>query len=39
MLDEWKGEDGKLLAFAWPGGYPIAYTLPNGDTLCPKCAQ
>lgn len=28
-----------LPAFAWPGGYPVAYLTIGGDTLCPKCVN
>lgn len=33
------GEDGKLVVFAWPGGYPIVYVDGNSEILCPACAQ
>jgi hypothetical protein len=32
-------DNGKLDAYAWPGGYPIYYLDRRGDVLCPKCAQ
>lgn len=25
-------------AFAWPGGYPVAYYTQDNGCLCPKCA-
>ena len=28
---------GKANAYAWPGGYPLAYLCSDGGTLCPKC--
>lgn len=31
--------DGKLSAYAWPGGYPIIYVTRDSGTLCPKCAN
>jgi hypothetical protein len=31
--------DGKLPAFAWPGGYPIIYIDSHSSTLCASCAQ
>jgi hypothetical protein len=34
-----RDSDGKLSAFAWPGGYPIYYTTRDGGTLCPACAN
>src|SRR5262245_45249543 len=32
-------EDGKLTAYAWPGGYPVLYLDRDNSTLCPACAQ
>lgn len=32
-------EHGKLEAYAWPGGYDIAYYTEDGGTLCPFCAN
>jgi hypothetical protein len=29
----------ELPSYAWPGGYQLAYYSPNGDTLCPACAN
>jgi len=34
-----RAHDGKLPAYAWPGGYPIVYLDGNNETLCPDCAQ
>lgn len=31
--------DGKLPAFASPGGYPLVYFLADGGILCPSCAN
>ena len=31
--------DGKLPAYAWPGGYPVLYILEDGGVLCPACAN
>lgn|GEM_PF-3232477 len=28
-----------LPTYAWPGGYPIFYILPDGGELCPQCIQ
>jgi hypothetical protein len=28
----------KLIAFAWPGGYPVYYLDSDCSVLCPKCA-
>lgn len=39
MADLMRDEDGKLPAFAWPGGYPIIYFASDMGTLCPKCAN
>jgi len=32
-------KDGKLPAYAWPGGYPILYLFSNGEVCCPSCAS
>lgn len=32
-------ENGKLPAYAWPGGYPIYYYTDDGSMFCPDCAQ
>ena len=31
-------KDGTLIAYAWPGGYPILYYTVSGDVLCAACA-
>jgi hypothetical protein len=31
-------ENGKLQAYAWPGGYPLYYVTADGGTLCADCA-
>lgn len=31
--------DGKLSAYAWPGGYPLFYVTKDGQTVCPECAN
>ena len=38
-LDKIRGEDGKLPAYAGPGGYPILYVDKCGNVLCPDCAN
>ena len=38
-IKEYEDEDGKLIAWAWPGGYPVIYVNRQGDMLCPTCAQ
>jgi hypothetical protein len=38
-LESIRQSDGKLPAFAWPGGYPIIYLTEDGDVLCPECAN
>lgn len=32
-------EAGKLIAFAWPGGYSVRYLCKDGDNVCAKCAR
>lgn len=34
-----RDDDGQLSAFAWPGGYAIAYITSDGGVLCAKCAR
>jgi hypothetical protein len=34
-----RDEDGKLAAFAWPGGYPILYLDGDNEVLCADCAN
>lgn len=31
--------DGKLPAYAWPGGYPLYYADGEDSILCPVCAD
>lgn len=38
-LDTVRDSDGKLPAYAWPGGYPVTYLTADGETLCPACAN
>jgi DNA-directed RNA polymerase subunit RPC12/RpoP len=32
-------EDGRLPAFAFPGGYPLYYLTADDGILCPDCAN
>lgn len=34
-----RDDNGKLPAYAWPGGYPIIYICDDGGVLCPACAN
>jgi len=38
-LDDIRDDNGKLPAFAWPGGYPILYLDGFNSVLCPDCAN
>lgn len=38
-LDSMRDENGKLPAYAWPGGYQIIYIMSDGEVLCPACAN
>lgn len=38
MLPE-RDEQGKLPAYAWPGGYPMYYLTADNGVLCPDCAN
>jgi len=33
-----RDSDGKLPAYAWPGGYPLMYLDRDNSTLCADCA-
>ena len=34
-----RNDDGRLTAYAWPGGYPVFYITKDGGALCPDCAR
>lgn len=34
-----RNDDGSLPAYAWPGGYAIAYLVDDGEFLCAPCAN
>jgi hypothetical protein len=38
-LDEIRDSDGKLPAYAWPGGYQMFYVDTENNILCPDCAN
>jgi hypothetical protein len=38
-LERMRDDDGKLPAYAWPGGYPVVYYTENGLTICALCAN
>jgi hypothetical protein len=38
-IKQLRDEDGKLPAYAWPGGYPIYYLVADNGVLCPACAN
>ena len=38
-LDEIRDSEGKLPAYAWPGGYPLFYLTKRSNVLCPACAN
>jgi hypothetical protein len=38
-LTDIRDSDGKLPAYAWPGGYPVVYMEKDNGILCPKCAN
>lgn len=31
--------NGKLVSYAWPGGYPVWYITKDSLTICPDCAN
>lgn len=34
-----RDDDGRLTAYAWPGGYPVYYVTADSGALCPDCAR
>lgn len=34
-----RDESGRLISYAWPGGYPVLYLDKHNETLCPDCAN
>ena len=34
-----RDDNGRLSAYAWPGGYVIGYLDGEGSTLCANCAR
>lgn len=38
-LDAITDSNGKLPAFAWPGGYPLFYLDGENFVICPACAN
>jgi len=34
-----RNKDGTLIAYAWPGGYPVLYADGFNATLCPDCTR
>lgn len=38
-LDELRDDAGNLPAYAWPGGYAMAYLCADGGELCAGCAN
>lgn len=38
-MDLPRDNDGRLSAYAWPGGYPICYVDSDGFALCPDCTN
>ena len=36
---DWQDSSGRLISYAWPGGYPVVYYDHDGESICPKCAN
>jgi hypothetical protein len=34
-----RDDSGRLIAYAWPGGYPVIYLDKYNEVLCPDCAN
>ncbi len=32
-------DDGKLIKYAWPGGYPVYYLFADNEVCCADCAN
>lgn len=39
QIESCKLESGKLMSFAFPGGYPLYYVTLDGGCLCPDCVN
>lgn len=39
ILDDYRTNDGNLPAYAWPGGYAIAYVVDDSELLCSECVN
>jgi ribosomal protein S27E len=38
-LRQLSADNGRLPAYAWPGGYPMFYLDNHDNVLCPDCAN
>lgn len=38
-IDNFINDKGKLIQFAFPGGYPVGYLDQDDSVLCPECAE
>lgn len=38
-IDPYRESDGRLPAYAWPGGYDIAYYVEDDAMICASCAN
>ncbi len=38
-IEQVRDEFGKLIKFAWPGGYPLYYVGTENEVLCKECAD
>ena len=38
-LEGVRNDDGALVSYVWPGGYPVVYLTADGGVLCPNCAN
>lgn len=36
-VSDLRDDTGKLPAYAWPGGYAVAYLMDDGEFLCAAC--
>lgn len=38
-LNPYRMENGKIQAYAFPGGYPLYFITADNDYLCPECVN
>jgi len=36
---DYQNDKGEMMAYCWPGGYPLFYVTADNGILCPNCAS